>query len=130
MAAAACSTRSSQMSLEPSDFPEPPDYGGESEITLTMSEMRRAVDSVIYAVATDPHRQVLTGVLFSYDGKMLTLVATDTHRLAVRHIDKSGMGTSITAVVPEKALKSIKSLPMAEDDSVTIRFGVGRMGVE
>ena len=47
-----------------------------------MGELKKAVDSVIYAVSTDTHRQVLTGVLFRYDGQTLTLVATDTHRLS------------------------------------------------
>ena len=40
------------LSLEPGDFPEPPDYGGEAELTLSVGELRRAVDSVIFAVAT------------------------------------------------------------------------------
>jgi DNA polymerase III subunit beta len=118
------------VSLDASDFPEPPDFGGEGELTLTMATLREAVDSVIFAVSTDTHRQVLTGVMFSYDGSRLTLVATDTHRLAVRHIDQPGIGSNITAVVPEKALRAIKSLPVAEDEKVVIRFGSGRMGVE
>lgn len=116
--------------LDASDFPEPPDFGGEGELTLPMGVLRSAVDSVIYAVSSDTHRQVLTGVLFNYDGSTLLLVATDTHRLAVRKIQQEGIGESITAVVPEKALKAIKSLPLAEDDKVVIRFGGGRLGVE
>ncbi|MBI1755778.1 MAG: DNA polymerase III subunit beta [Fimbriimonas ginsengisoli] len=67
------------LSLDPADFPEPPDYGGEAEITLPMGELRHVVDSVSFAVSQDQHRQVLTGVLFNYNGKALTLVATDTH---------------------------------------------------
>jgi len=118
------------LSLDADDFPEPPDYGGEAELTLTMGEFRAAVDSVMYAVSGDTHRQVLTGVLFNYNGHTLTLVATDTHRLAVRHIDRDGIGTTIAAVVPEKALKAMKSLPVADDSPITIRFGVGRVGVD
>jgi DNA polymerase-3 subunit beta len=118
------------LSLEAEDFPEPPDYGGEGELTLTMGEFRSAVDSVMFAVSGDTHRQVLTGVLFSYNGHALTLVATDTHRLAVRHIDREGIGTNIAAVVPEKALKAMKGLPLGDDSSITIRYGVGRVGVD
>lgn len=118
------------VSLESEDFPEPPDYGGEAELTLPMKEFREAVDSVSYAVSSDIHRQVLTGVLFSYNGRTLTLVATDTHRLAVRHIDREGIGHPISAVVPEKALKAIRSIPVTEDSPLTIRFGVGRVGVD
>ena len=55
-----------------------------------MGLLREAVDSVLYAVSSDTHRQVLTGVLFIYNGQTLTLVATDTHRLAVRKIEQAG----------------------------------------
>lgn len=116
--------------LSAEDFPEPPTFGGESELTLPMKTFRDAVDSVIFAVSADAHRPILTGVLFTYDGKTLTLVATDTHRLAVRHISQEGFGSNVSIVVPEKALRAIKSLPMGDDDAVTISFGNGRMGVE
>lgn len=116
--------------LEPADFPEPPEYGGDGELTFPMGTLRDAVDSVIFAVSTDAHRPILTGVLMSYDGETLTLVATDTHRLAVRKITQPGIGSSITTVVPEKALRAIKSLPLGDEDSVTLRFGSGRLGVD
>ena len=118
------------MSLDADDFPEPPTFGGDGELKLQMGLLRKAVDSVIYAVTPEQHKAVLTGVLFSYNGKTLTLVATDTHRLAVRKIDQEGIGTSINAVVPEKALRAIKALPIPDDHDVEIRFGGGRLGVE
>ena len=116
--------------MEASDFPEPPEFGGEGELRLPMGSLRSAVDSVIYAVSTDPHRQILTGVLFVYDGEKLTLVATDTHRLAVKTIEQPGIGSNVNTVVPEKALRAIKALPLGDEDSVEINFGGGRMGVE
>ena len=116
--------------LDAEDFPNPPNVEGESELTLKMSTFKAAVDSVLYAVSTDTHRQILTGVLFTYDGSVLTLVATDTHRHAVRRVDQEGIGSNVTAVVPEKALKAIKSLPVADDSEIVLRFGDGRMGVE
>lgn len=116
--------------LDASDFPEPPEFGGDGELTLTMGEFKAAIDSVIYAVSTDFHRQVLTGVLFSYDGDTLTLVATDTHRLAVRHISQSGIGSNTTAIVPEKALKALKTLPVSDEEKIALKFGNGRVGVQ
>ena len=118
------------LTLDAEDFPEPPDYGGEGELTMKMGVLRDGIDSVIYAVSQDMHRQILTGVLFNYDGTTLTLVATNTHRLAVRKLNQPGIGSNITAVVPERALKAIKSLPLDDEDDVTIRFGVGRLGVD
>lgn len=117
-------------SLDPSDFPEPPNYGGDGELTMKAGELRAAVDSVLFAVSTDTHRQILTGVMINYTGTTLTLVATDTHRLAVRRMEQPGIGSDVTAVVPEKTLKAIKSLPVADDQNVVIKFGDGRLGVD
>jgi len=117
-------------SLEPTDFPEPPAYTPEAEITIPMGELRKAVDSVSYAVSTDQHRQILTGVLLHYDGARLTLVATDTHRLAVRKLDLPGSGAAVNAVIPDRALKAIKLLPVTDEHDVTIKFGAQRVGVE
>lgn len=116
--------------LDAEDFPPAPDLEGESELSLRFSDFKAAVDSVLYAVSTDIHRQILTGVLFTYNGQTLTLVATDTHRLAVRRLEQPGIGTNVTAVVPEKALRAIKSLPISDDAQIVLRFGAGRMGVE
>jgi len=116
--------------LDAADFPEAPDITAEAELTLPFGELKKAVDSVIFAVSQDTHRQVLTGVLFRYDGQTLTLVATDTHRLAVRKLDRPGSGSEVNAVVPERALRAIRSLPLGDDDAITLKFGNGRVGVE
>ncbi|MBS1717773.1 MAG: DNA polymerase III subunit beta [Armatimonadetes bacterium] len=116
--------------LDADDFPEPPDYGGEGELTLTFGDLKEAIDAVIYAVSPESHRAVLNGVLFNYDGTVLTMVATDTHRLAVRRIKKEGIGSNINAVVPAKALRALKTMPLADDAELVLRFGVGRMGVD
>ncbi|MBI1333216.1 MAG: DNA polymerase III subunit beta [Armatimonadetes bacterium] len=116
-------------SLDPIDFPDAPDFGGESNLALSLGDFRDAVDSVIFAVSTDPHRQNITGVQLSYDGETLRLVATDTHRLAVREIAKSGIGSSITAVVPAKALRAIQALPFSDEVGIELNFGNGRVGV-
>lgn len=118
------------LTQEPTDFPEPPSYGGDGELTLPMGLFKDAVDSVIFAVSSDSHRPILTGVLLQYDGQVLTLVATDTHRLAVRKLTRQGIGSNLTAVVPDRALRAIKNLPVADDVEITIRFGGGRLGVE
>jgi len=118
------------LTLDPTDFPEPPAFGGDTELAIRMGDFREAVESVIFAVSTDNHRPVLTGVFFSYDGNELTLVATDTHRLAVRRISQPGGGASFNAVIPDRALRAIKALPVGDDTVITISFGGGRLGVE
>ena len=118
------------MALDAEDFPEPPNTQTDSELTIGMGAFKEAVDSVLFAVSSDAHRQALTGVYFSYDGSTLMLVATDTHRLAVRKLDHGGIGGQFTAIVPEKAIRAIKALSIPDLDNLTIRFGGNRLTVE
>ena len=118
------------MILPADEFPKIPEVVENSQLALSMGELRTAVDSVMYAVAEDQSRPQLTGVLFVYDGEVLTLVATDTHRLAVRRLHQEGIGSKIHAILPAKALRSIKALPLNDDDTVTVRFDDTRLAVD
>ncbi|MCC7102243.1 MAG: DNA polymerase III subunit beta, partial [Fimbriimonadaceae bacterium] len=118
------------MALNTEDFPLPPTIAAASELRLPMNELREAIEGVIYAVASDNARAVLTGVLFNYDGEKLTLVATDTHRLAVLRLGKEGIGSTVNAVVPEKALRAIRNLPIADEEEVMLEFDETRLSVD
>ncbi|MCE9560120.1 MAG: DNA polymerase III subunit beta [Armatimonadetes bacterium] len=117
------------LALPAEDFPEIPEVPAVSELRLNMGEFRKSVDSVLFAVADDNSRPVLTGVMIKYDSNLMTLVATDTHRLAVLKLRKEGIGSDITAVVPEKALKAIKALPLDDEAEITITFDETRIAV-
>lgn len=118
------------MTVPVDDFPEIEDVEGSAHLSMTLDELRQGVDSVAFACADDTSRPVLTGVLFTYDGNLLTLVATDTHRLAVMKMHKDDMGSQVTAIVPEKALQAIKNMPMESDDEIIVKFDETRLGVD
>lgn len=118
------------LALPAEEFPPIPELQVESKLSIPMGELRAAVDSVSFAVSDDMSRAYLTGVLFSYDGQVLTMVATDTHRLAVNRMHREGIGSPLTAIVPEKALRTIKQLPIAEDEQVTVCFDSTRLTVD
>src|SRR5258708_19145751 len=58
-----------------------PDEGDRLEVAL--DELVSAVEQTQMAASTDEARPVLTGVLVQVQGGILTLAATDGHRLAV-----------------------------------------------
>lgn len=112
------------------EFPPIPEVGDTAQLRLSMGEFKSAVDSVAYAVAEDQSRPQLTGVLFVYDGRLLTLVATDTHRLAVCRIEREGIGSELHAILPAKALRAIKGLPLGDEEEVTVKFDDTRFYVD
>lgn len=118
------------LGLPADDFPDAPTIEASSELTLSMGELRNGVKGVAYAVAEDSSRPQFTGVLFTYDGNTLTLVATDTTRLAVMHITREGIGSELSAVVPEKALRAIAAFPPTDAEEIKLRFDDTRIAVD
>lgn len=118
------------LAMPAEDFPPIPASQVGASLTLTGRELRKGIEAVVYAVSDDTSRPMLTGVLFSYDGEVLTMVATDTHRMAVHRIRRDGIGSRITAIVPEKALKAIKNLTSDSDETITLGFDETRVRVE
>ncbi|MGI8924095.1 MAG: DNA polymerase III subunit beta [Fimbriimonadales bacterium] len=117
--------------MPPEDFPAVPTLSPEAELAMKASDFIGMVDSVQFAVAEDKQgRAALTGVLFDYDGDILRTVATDTHRLALRRAAYPGIGSTVTAIVPGRAINIIRKLPVAEDGELRLTFGGGRLGVE
>ncbi|MCW5939024.1 MAG: DNA polymerase III subunit beta [Fimbriimonadaceae bacterium] len=112
------------------EFPNMPEIQPQAELTLPMSEFKEAVEGVSFAVSQDFTRAHLTGVLFNYDGAVLTLVATDTHRLAVNRIHRPGIGSQINVIVPEKALRTIRALPIAPESPLVLQFDGSRLIVD
>ncbi|MCA0361267.1 MAG: DNA polymerase III subunit beta [Armatimonadetes bacterium] len=112
------------------EFPPIPAMEVSGSLNLKSNQLNRAISAVSYAVSDDSSRPVLNGVMCSYDGSVLTLVATDTHRMAVHKINQEGIGTSITAIVPEKALRIIKNLNLGDDDVVSLGFDEARLIVD
>lgn len=112
------------------EFPEPPSVEPLNSLRLPFGELLKGIDGVAFACSEDSSRVALTGVLFQYDGQILTLVATDTHRLAVNRIRREGIGSPLTAIVPGKALKAIKMLGLPADEQLTVTFDDIRLSVD
>lgn len=116
--------------MDSEDFIELPPLPTERTVKLPMKSLATAINSVVFAVSPDSHRVVLTGILFTCKGKTLQLVATDTHRLAVKTIELAEEHEEMSVIVPEKALKAIRGLPLNDDEIVELKFGNDQIGVE
>ena len=117
------------LGLPAEEFPSAPEVTPTASVTILGSDLKAMIRHVVFAVSTDETRPVLTGVLFLFDGTNLKMVATDTHRLAVRTGKIiSGEGNA-NAVLPARALNEISRLA-GEDDTVTIFIAQGQARFE
>jgi DNA polymerase III subunit beta len=88
--------------LPAEDFPALQEPSG-TKVRVSAGEFSSAVAQVTRAASRDEARPILTGVLLEVSREGLTLVATDSYRLAVRELTATAEGES-KALVPERAL--------------------------
>jgi DNA polymerase-3 subunit beta len=100
--------------LAAEDFPRLPALEGET-VALPAAPLAETIDLVARAASRDEVRPILTGVLVQAEGEQLTMVATDSYRLAVKH---AALGTSVSekleANVPARALRELARIISAE----------------
>ncbi len=106
----------------PGDFPAVPGFEGEPDFEVTAAELHRLIAMTIFATARENSRYAINGVLLERDGKKLSVVATDGHRLALAKGACTGGGEKQSAIVPTKALNLL--LRLFDDAEQTVRVKI------
>jgi DNA polymerase III subunit beta len=100
--------------LPAEDFPQLPSPGEET-LTIPAKELGASIDLVARAASRDDMRPVLTGVFVTATGSEITMVATDSYRLAVKRTElQSELGGEIEANVPARALRELGRILASE----------------
>lgn len=100
--------------LPAADFPKLPQEG-EAPLRIPAEAIASTVELVARAASRDDMRPVLTGVLVSAAGEEMTMVATDSYRLAVKRTElKGGIGGELEANIPARALRELARIVAAE----------------
>jgi DNA polymerase-3 subunit beta len=88
------------------DFPRFPEEG--EPLKIPAAELAATIELVARAASRDDMRPVLTGVLMRAAGEEITMVATDSYRLAVKRTAlEGGIGGELEANVPARALREL-----------------------
>ncbi len=100
--------------LPAEDFPKFPEEEGEP-LKIPAAALAATVDVVARAASRDDMRPVLTGVLVSASGNEMTMVATDSYRLAVKRTElEGGIGGDLEANIPARALRELSRILASE----------------
>lgn len=103
------------------DFPTLTQPGDAVTGTIDVAAFSTAVSQVTRAASHDEARPVLTGTLVQAAADKITLVATDSYRLAVRNIAWSGPTEQLKRVIPARALT--EAARAADGGEITITLG-------
>lgn len=105
------------------NFPLIPHLEEGSTLELPPEEFCRALDEVLYAVATEDTRPELAGVLVQGAGSALTLAATDSYRLAEAKIALSSpLKAPLSVILPSRAAQEIRRTLEGAPEA-TLRIG-------
>ena len=104
------SSRFHLRTLPADDFPRFPETEGDP-VALPAAPLRETVNRVARAASRDEARPVLTGVLVTVEGEEMTMVATDSYRLAVKTTKlETSVPERLEANVPARALRELARL--------------------
>lgn len=109
------------------DFPLIPTVPRAGYYGCKSGELKKALNSVVFAVSNSENRIELTGVLFCFNKNRLSLAATDSYRLAERELEISAneMAGEQKIIVPAKTvqellriLNNLESGELGEDQEI------------
>jgi DNA polymerase-3 subunit beta len=101
--------------LPAEDFPKLPAAGEQPPLKIPAKALEASIDLVARAASRDDMRPVLTGVFVVASGTEMTMVATDSYRLAVKRTElESELGGELEANIPARALRELSRILSSE----------------
>jgi len=116
-------SRFTLQTLPSDDFPlvqEAADFG--PVFSVPQKTLKLLINQVHFAMAVHDIRYYLNGILFVAEGKNLTLVATDGHRLALAQATLDVEIPKQEVILPRKTVLELQRLLKDEDTPIEMRF--------
>lgn len=108
--------------LAADDFPVIPTPNEEHSFTVSAAELKQALNQTIFAVSLDESRAEINGVFFQINALGLTLVGTDSFRLAEKRINLLKNNLDKKLIIPLKTCQEVLRVLMETptEESVTV----------
>jgi len=106
------------------DYPELPSMDHSSHAAISQETFSRMIAQTSFAISTNESRPVYTGALLEVEEGVLTMVAVDGYRLALRKEPVESCDVdSLRFIVPGSALSDLEKICMSSEENVTIAVG-------
>ena len=116
-------SRFTLQTLPAEDFPlvnEAVDFG--PAFSVPQKTLKTLINQVHFAMAVHDIRYYLNGILFVAEGRQLTLVATDGHRLGLAQSTLESDIPKQEVILPRKTVLELQRLLRDEDTPIEMRF--------
>ncbi len=123
-----CGTSNTDMKcIDAQEFPPMPVPDLPTGMVINVADLKDMIQQVAFAASTDEARPILTGVLVSVNGNVMTLSAADGFRLSIRRAELSSPAARpISAVIPARALTELARISGDGEQTLTMVLPPGR----
>ncbi len=110
------------------DFPLIPAIDDGVVVSVSAKDLKETLDSVVFAVSTSETQPEISGVLFKFEGNLLTITATDRYRLAEMSLP---IQTEITrsVVVPHRSVNELSRLLTGIENSIDLHISATQIAL-
>jgi len=123
-------SRFTLQTLPAADFPRVETGAGlGAAISLPQKTLKRLLQLVQFAMASQDIRYYLNGMLLVLEGKQLRVVATDGHRLSYAETELEAEAESREVIIPRKTVVELSKLLGDVDDPVELRIGANQVTI-
>ena len=102
------------LSLPADEFPVLYPLIGETNFTIRDNILRDLIKKTVFAASNDEARPVFTGALLEVVDSEVLMVATNTHRLALKKENLDNITNNIKVIIPSKILNELARIMVSE----------------
>lgn len=96
--------------LDADDFPLIPEIEKNNEVLIPAADLKKALSQVLFAASLDSSRIEINAINFNFYKDTLTLVATDSYRLAEKKIKINNQHKEASLIIPLKTLQELNRI--------------------
>lgn len=108
--------------MDYNDYPNIEFVNLDNPLTIDVSLLKSIIKETNFATSTSERRPILTGVNLSYNGDILTVLATDSYRLAKKEIKLAQDYKSFNLTIPSKSLDELLKIVDSYEGNLNIYF--------
>ena len=106
------------------DYPELPSLDFGSKVSVSQEKFSQMISQTSFSISTNESRPVYTGALLEVENNVLTMVAVDGYRLALRKETVESCDVEAQHfIVPGSALNDLEKICMSSEETVDITVG-------
>ncbi len=111
--------------MNPLEYPKLPIFTISNNIEIKQKIFKDMIRKILFAVSNDENRPIYTGALLKVEDNILTLVALDGFRLALKKYLNENEIDNFKAIIPGRVLSEILKILIDNDEEV-IKIGTNR----